>query len=177
MFDPTVYENLKVVLEGTVYDLDLSGEILVTNRSDVMDLSSLGRHYRIRFVLRGGGENTASPWAELHLEAKLEDLAAELLSRKGAEPGCTLTVKFGFLTHDPSRDCPAAGSSLESIWSGRPLITQTLSYVFGSENEGWHNEVLLEFGRKVNESHLDDFEGLLEHTLLSLSVLRDNFAS
>ena len=30
MFDPTAYENMRVVLEGIFYDKDLSGDILLS---------------------------------------------------------------------------------------------------------------------------------------------------
>ncbi len=34
MFDPTAFDNLKVIVEGAVYDFDLHGDILVTDRKD-----------------------------------------------------------------------------------------------------------------------------------------------
>ncbi|MDF0725751.1 hypothetical protein PY093_03360 [Cytobacillus sp. S13-E01] len=40
MFDPTIFDNLKVVIEGEVYDLDLTGDFLVTNRSDSIDIAN-----------------------------------------------------------------------------------------------------------------------------------------
>ena len=49
MFDPTIFDNLKVVAEGAVYDLDLQGEILITNRIDQVDLATLSRYYAITF--------------------------------------------------------------------------------------------------------------------------------
>ena len=39
MFDPTAYDNLKVILEGAVYDLDLSGELKIIERNDIVDLA------------------------------------------------------------------------------------------------------------------------------------------
>lgn len=49
MFDPTAFDNLKVIVEGAVYDFDLHGDILVTDRKDMMDLASLSRIYHISF--------------------------------------------------------------------------------------------------------------------------------
>jgi hypothetical protein len=51
LFDPTVYDNLKVVLEGAVYDLDLAGSILVTGREDWVNLADLSRTYKLTFVM------------------------------------------------------------------------------------------------------------------------------
>lgn len=36
MFDPTAFDNLKVIVEGAVYDFDLHGDILVTDRKDMI---------------------------------------------------------------------------------------------------------------------------------------------
>lgn len=52
MFDPTVFDNLKTVLEGAVYDLDLEGVILVINRNDLVDLAHFSRTYKITFQLQ-----------------------------------------------------------------------------------------------------------------------------
>ena len=43
MFDPTAYENMRVVLEGIFYDKDLSGEILVIDRNDIVNTAKLSR--------------------------------------------------------------------------------------------------------------------------------------
>lgn len=50
MFDPTAFENLKIVIEGAVYDRDFSGEILVTDRNDIINLAKLERRFEISFV-------------------------------------------------------------------------------------------------------------------------------
>ncbi|QNG61538.1 hypothetical protein H4O14_08705 [Bacillus sp. PAMC26568] len=41
MFDPTAFDNLKVVLEGEIYDADLEGIIEVIKRKDIVDLQQL----------------------------------------------------------------------------------------------------------------------------------------
>ncbi|UTW70295.1 hypothetical protein KHA80_06930 [Anaerobacillus sp. HL2] len=40
MFDPTIYENLKVVIEGEVYDHDMNGRILII-QIDIVDLATM----------------------------------------------------------------------------------------------------------------------------------------
>ncbi|GAA3327145.1 hypothetical protein GCM10020331_065930 [Ectobacillus funiculus] len=76
MFDPTVFENLKVVAEGAVYDLDLAGAILVTNRRDVIDLASMSRTYSIAFMLRDAEYDITALFS---LTADVKNLAGEIL--------------------------------------------------------------------------------------------------
>lgn len=40
MFDPTAFDNMKVVIEGAIYDLDLDGEISIIDRNDLLILQN-----------------------------------------------------------------------------------------------------------------------------------------
>ncbi|PQP87056.1 hypothetical protein CPT76_26000, partial [Paenibacillus sp. AR247] len=78
MFDPSIFDNLKVAVENLVYDLDnLDGVVRVTGRDDRMEMSVMSREFAIRFV-RSGNEAVT---AEIGLAASLADLAAELLEQ------------------------------------------------------------------------------------------------
>ena len=59
MFDPTIFDNMKVILEGYVYDLDFAGKIVVTGRMDRIEMSTMSRTYGIRFKEQGDGECSA----------------------------------------------------------------------------------------------------------------------
>ncbi|KPV55085.1 periplasmic component, partial [Paenibacillus sp. A3] len=48
MFDPTIFDNLKVVLEGHLYDLDAEQTIRVIGREDFIDLASMKRIFSMR---------------------------------------------------------------------------------------------------------------------------------
>lgn len=78
MFDPTAFENMKVVIEGAVYDLDLSGEIRVIDRNDLINTAKLSREFNISFT-KAGECQPQKVIAKFIMEAKLENLAAELL--------------------------------------------------------------------------------------------------
>jgi hypothetical protein len=41
MFDPTAFDNMKVVLEGALYDLDIMGEIIITDRNDLFNTAKM----------------------------------------------------------------------------------------------------------------------------------------
>jgi hypothetical protein len=142
MFDPTVFDNLKVVLEGCVYDYDLEEKIAVTGRSDIVDLATLTRTFSVRFTRRHPDVSQVSatspslPWgyredadpafrnmlehgaeAEIVLHAELRDLAGELLegSRTHTAYGCRLWTVFRMVTaHDQL--CGDIANLLTSLW-------------------------------------------------------------
>ncbi|MZQ87312.1 hypothetical protein GQF01_34865 [Paenibacillus sp. 5J-6] len=167
MFDPTIYDNIKVVLEGAVYDLDLDGKILITRREDLVDLSSMSRTYAIEFARKIDKPSKA----EINLHVHLSDLAAEILENPTAKPGCTLTIKLFTKVKNPEIECKHIEEQLGRIWEHRPQITQLLSYKFGIFPMMYHNQISLSFGRKVDESHLDDFPHLIGYAADSLTWL------
>jgi IS4 transposase len=49
MFDPTAFDNMKVIIEGLLYDKDLDGEYEITDRNDFVNLSKMDRLFSIRY--------------------------------------------------------------------------------------------------------------------------------
>ncbi len=48
MYDPTIYDNLKVAFENHIYDLDnLEHKITIMNRMDRMDYAVLARDFLV----------------------------------------------------------------------------------------------------------------------------------
>jgi hypothetical protein len=170
LFDPTIYENMKVIIEGAVYDLDLAGEILVTNRSDQVELSTMSRSYSIQFKLLGIGDTLT----ELYLSASTEDLSAEILENTTMNPGCTLQIGFQMKLHHQEDYCNMIEESLFEIWGNECAITQRLSYIYGNNQESaYTDEIYLDFGRKFSEAIIEDIPSLLEHVVLSLGKLNE----
>lgn len=167
MFDPTIYDNIKVVLEGAVYDLDLDGKIIITRRQDQVDLSSMSRTYAIEFARKIDKPSKA----EINLHVHLSDLAAEILENPSAKPGCTLTIKLFTKVKNPDIECPYIEEQLGAIWEQRPQVIQLLSYEYGLHPIFYHNQITLSFGRKVDESQIDDFPHLIAYAVDSLAWL------
>lgn len=44
---PTVFDNLKTVLEGSIYDFEIQGVLEVVSRDDLVDLANLTRTFRL----------------------------------------------------------------------------------------------------------------------------------
>lgn len=169
MFDPTIYENIKVVVEGAVYDLDLAGVILITNRIDRIELSTMSRYFALRFEEK---EKVQVPFkAEIQLYAGLEDLSAEILELKEKNPGCLLQVCFYLTVQDIEEECRAIQKILEGIWQNRPRIHQILSFEYGDKNQQYQNKIILDFERKINEEHIEDVHTVIDLTLHSLKTL------
>ncbi|MDB5053121.1 MAG: hypothetical protein JWM44_1171 [Bacilli bacterium] len=168
MFDPTIYENMKIIIEGAVYDLDLAGNLLVTNRSDRVELSTMSRAYFIQFKLLGKGETVA----EIYLAATTADLSAEILEKSSLTPGCIFEISFMLPVHQLDEDCIEIQQILQEIWGDSCVIKQKLFFEYGEgKREAYGNEVVLDFGRKFSESIVDDIPSLLDHIMISLQQL------
>lgn len=171
MFDPTVFENLKVAFENHLYDLDnLDERILITGRTDRMEMSVLSREFALEFRLTGEHAEKGVK-AQLHLTASIQDLASEILETPDAVPGCTLRLRFELLVHDVTSQCGQIEQALKKLWPDQ-RITQSLSYVYGATEAGKYTNVIeLVFDRKINEEQMQDIPELAEHIILTIQEL------
>lgn len=174
MFDPTVYENVKVVLEGSVYDLDLAGSIHITGREDRLDLSSLTRQYKLRFQLKGDREPAVT--AEVDLTAGLSELAAEVLEMNERPSGCFLSLSFELeLPPDTAPDdaCRSFLPILERIWSSRYIFRQHITYMAGEVPQRFNCRTEIDFDRRFGEEVIGDLPDMMDHVTLSLQELEE----
>jgi hypothetical protein len=178
MFDPTVYENMKVVLEGKIYEQDLSGEIRIVHRKDLIDLANMSRVYEVRFCLIKTDKQELTPFATIRLSASGEDLAGEILDLSSDSPwGCTMQVEFDVWMTILEQDIRRIYTILNETWGGRPQIRQKPAFeIIGDDMNSldpvsYHNQVLLDFGRKLGEEHMDDIERMVAYTIRSLERL------
>ena len=169
MYDPTIFENLKVAIENQVYDLDnLERKIDITNRVDRMDFATMARDFGIQFSLVDQQDITA----EIVLKASIEDLAAEMLEKPGKNPGCSLYIRFNKRVENIT-ECKKIEQTLSEIWESDVELTQTLSFVFEQETSIYLDEIEVAFNHKINEQHMGDIEDFLDYVLETLEVLND----
>ncbi|WP_123043480.1 hypothetical protein [Cohnella candidum] len=167
MFDPTVFENLKVALENQLYDLDnLTGEIRVVGRTDKLDMALMSREFSLRFELAEEGQAAA----EIRLYASLKELASEILEIPGEKPGCVLSLIFELPVSDVDGQCAKADLILRSLWQSAEPPVQTLRFVYG-EPDIFLNTAELRFNRKIDEDQMEDLPDLIRHALQSLREL------
>jgi hypothetical protein len=170
MFDPTVFDNLKVAFENQLYDLDnLAGQMRIINRVDRLDLSVLSREFALRLKLADHG----SVHAEIRLEASLKDLATEILEMPGDTPGCALGLRFYLDVEDVTGQCQRIQQILQDIWQPESPPVQTLSFVFGEDRVIYMDTVELKFHRQINEEQMADIPELIEHVLHTLAALEE----
>lgn len=168
MFDPTVFENLKVAFENQLYDLDtLDRKIDVINRLDRLEMAVMSREFALQFTLAGHKEVSA----EIQLTASLKELAAEILELEGQSPACTLRLRFYVKLSDVQSQCESIEKLLQKIWEPEVRPLQTVSYTFGEETPVYSNTIEVGFNRKISEEQMDDIPDLLKHMLQTLKEL------
>ena len=172
MFDPTVFDNLKVAFENDLYDLDnLDRRIAISDRKDTIEMSVMEREFRLQFHLVDRPEVSA----EVSIHASLKDLAAEILEQPDCEPGCSLTIRFYMMISDEQEQCRRIDAVLREIWEPAAALRQTLSHTYVAENESklaeWRNVMELNFSRHINEEQMGDIPELVQYMLESLEKL------
>lgn len=168
MYDPTVFENLKVAFENHVYDLDnIERKINIINRTDRMDFSIIKRDFSIEFVL----SDKPAVSAEIIIEASLEELASEIMEIPGKDPGCKLQLKFQKDIMDVSAECKSIELALKQIWEGDITITQHVSFEYGHLEQNYVNTISLSFQQKINEDNISEIEDFLASVIESLELL------
>ncbi|WP_301172593.1 hypothetical protein [Brevibacillus nitrificans] len=181
MFHPLVFDNIRVVLEGAVYDRDFEGAILITGRSDVMDMATFHRLFQIEFKLAEAAEKEEAVTAQMQLRTGLADIAAEQLEQPLTEQiGCTICIHFHLpmnVKNEIPEEAKAITSMLNDIWGHRPYITHLLKARMEESRFEWppervDNQITLDFYRKIDEGNIDDLRDLIDHTIESLQQLQ-----
>ncbi|SEM82313.1 hypothetical protein SAMN05192533_10642 [Mesobacillus persicus] len=171
MFDPTAFDNMKVVVEGAIYDRDLDGELLVTSRNDVVNLATLSRTFDMSFSLRH--QDSKRICAKLTIEAGLQNLAAELLKTEEALKltGCVVTVEFHLKHYYKDKSFLGIQEALESIWGTDRKIKQLVHLNPLKREEQIVNIVSVQFNRLILEEQVDDLIEMIDYLILSLKEL------
>lgn len=173
MFDPTAFDNIKVVIEGAIYDKDLEGEVLVTNRKDFVNLANLSRTFKLAFTLREASR--VNLFAELEIHAGLKNLAAELLEMDDSKTlaGCVITVVFHIQHRDDKALFVRIQEVLEGIWGRERMIEQTVKINPLKKCEILANEISVNFNRLILEEQMGDLTEMIDYIVLSLKQLED----
>lgn len=174
MYHPSVYDNLKVVLEGAVYDLDFSGDIEIVNRKDLVDHAIFERNYSIDFVVSEIGDLMRG---NITLTATLEDLATEKLNDNPEGAGSKLTLEIKTPVYEIETDCKQLQSILKKWTSGdlKGDIQQKLTYIYGESRNVFNNTISIQLQKRVAEEEPERISKVLEQVLLSMKEMNDYF--
>ncbi|MGE6259906.1 hypothetical protein ACQKCU_18840 [Heyndrickxia sporothermodurans] len=160
MFDPTAYDNLKVVIEGAAYDLDLDGQIKVIDRKDIVDLATLSRCYEITYCLNHSSEICA----KLTLKAKLNQLATELL-QAGNQKQVGAFVHISFYWNQEETNYMEI---IKQHWGPKYLYDERK---INSSLQGVQEEIIINFSRVITEEMVDDLVGMFHYSVDTLEEL------
>lgn len=172
MFDPTAFENMKVVLEGNLYDKDLSGEIKIIDRNDIINTAKLSRHYDLTFKLCSN--NVAKCSCKLTLSANIENLTAELLRSSLSDAdrlaGCTVTIELLFdHEYDESLNLKVE-QILKEIWGVRKIDLIVLMEPLTQWKKVKH-KAMVTFDRLIYEDQIDDLIEMIQYIVRSLAKM------
>ncbi|MBN8190669.1 hypothetical protein JI667_00785 [Bacillus sp. NTK074B] len=160
MFDPTAFDNLKVVFEGAVYDLDLTGEIQIVDRKDLFDFARYERCYQIHYSL----PSKKSCVVEFHMRADMGHFLAE--------------------RHQMTKK-NTAGADIQVVYKGEEIILHNrhlLMEAWGKDKQWEWKEVnssknpttyegVLTFDRVITEEMVDDVLQMIAFTVETLKQL------
>ncbi|WJY27600.1 MULTISPECIES: hypothetical protein [Sporosarcina] len=168
MYDPTIFDNLKVALENQLYDYEtIENLIIIEDRKDTMDFAKLAREFGLAFTLAGKPEVKS----EVILRAGVQDLAGEIMELPNAQPACTLALRFIVACEDPGSECPAVAQVLNSIWEGEITLSQTISYTYGEQGSSLLNTIDAVFEKRLTEENMNELPVFLQHVMDTLHVL------
>ncbi|ETI68460.1 hypothetical protein [Neobacillus vireti] len=159
MFDPTAFDNMKVVIEGALYDKDSSGDIVIIDRNDLINMAKMSRRFNVSFQLPN-----SSITAVIEMEAKLVNLAAELIpsSLSGQLAGCHVKLQFFLEQQHGKMEYHAIEDILLNVWGVTRKITMAVHYNPLEIEKKVSNVITVEFGRLIGEDQLDDLVEMTE---------------
>lgn len=174
MFDPTAFDNWKVVVEGAFYDSDREGAILVVGREDTVDLAGMSRFFSIGAALPG-----QTVRAELRMFSGMADFVGERHQVRLTEepPGIRLELRL-VLPGERVKDIAALHEKLDSLWSADADVLHTVKVAVDPHNpkasaarEESEYVIRLPFREKWGEDRLGDIDVLLKRILESLRAV------
>ncbi|WP_026563850.1 hypothetical protein [Bacillus sp. UNC41MFS5] len=173
MFDPTAFDNMKVVIEGALYDLDISGEIVISDRNDTVNMAKMSRTFDISFRLP-----EKKVMATIELKSGLVNLAAELLPSLQSEEqaGSMLSLQFRTTKDELDIDFTTLKAHLMDIWGPTRTITQSVLYDPLRIDSVHALIITIEFDRLIHEDQIEDLVEMTEFIITTLKKLNEEIS-
>ena len=171
-FDPTAFENMKVVAEGAFYDLDLEGKAIVTDRQDLINLAEMSRSFAITIQSHTAGGR--EPSGTVKMEAGLENLSSELL--KGGNPkeaGVRMMVQIDLTGPVSEAESQILYDTAEEIWGKERDISVIRTETKEGKNSAavYTAQCRICFGRLIGEDQIDDLPIMAGYLLETLDQI------
>ncbi|MFC7370559.1 hypothetical protein ACFQPF_02585 [Fictibacillus iocasae] len=155
MFHPSVYDNLKVVLEGAVYDADFEEKIIITGREDLLDMASAARKYKVSFSLKNGSHDMTG---YVSISSSLEDLYQEKINDLPEKAGCSFEYGLTLSVMDIDEDCLSIQHILAPVYGLDAHVQQDLLYQFGKPRGSYENRVRIAYNQPMCENDIPFLE-------------------
>lgn len=170
MFDPTAFDNMKVVIEGALYDLDIAGEIVITDRNDIMNMAKMSRSFDVHF--HNASTQPIIVTAKLEIKADLINLAAELLPDYigQKQSGCTINLQFFHTGITDEAQLQNIRQLFFDIWGETSQIIQSVTIT--PSTSLIHNCTSIEFDRLISENQMDDLVEMINFMIKTNDQLR-----
>ncbi|CAG9622018.1 hypothetical protein [Sutcliffiella rhizosphaerae] len=155
MFDPSVFDNLKVVMEGDIYELDLLGMIKVVGRSDIVDLANMSRSFKMELT------KDKNIFGHIQLSSDIENISGELLHKINS-PGCIAQIKFTKPLQNHTTlivEVEQWQSKLQHVWPHRQIIMKVVNTFSGDDQDFVTAEIV--FDRLIYEENIDDLREMV----------------
>lgn len=175
MFDPTAFDNMKVVIEGALYDLDLAGEIVITDRNDIVNMAKMSRSFDVHF--QQPSTKQAIVTAKLEIRADLINLTAELLpnSLSQKQAGCIIRLQFYHHGITDEAQLKKIKEIFNDIWGETRQIS--LSVTLTPSKSLVQNCISIEFDRLISEDQMDDLVEMIEFMMKTNEQLQSYLRS
>ncbi|MED4226786.1 hypothetical protein [Neobacillus cucumis] len=167
MFDPTAFDNMKVVFEGALYDRDNKGEIIIMDRNDWVNLAKMSRQFEVMFQLPESRVR-----AKIEMKSNMVNLAAELLSsiQNEQQAGCYLKLKF-VIEKTEVLNFQELKKILLDVWGdGREISVNTYNHPLEKEKDQL-TILTVSFGRLITEEQIEDLFEMTDFMITTLEQL------
>lgn len=172
MFDPTAFDNMKVVIEGAIYDLDFSGGIKIIDRNDYLNTAKMSRIFNMTFQLNKASELSSS--VKFEMEAGLINLASELIPDVIDHlSGCHITLVFELERPNEFKNYQGIDAIFKEVWGTSRKVIQSVRFN-PIKQEKLTIFITVDFERMIGEEQMDDLVAMIDsmvHTLEKLDQL------
>ncbi|MED3625066.1 hypothetical protein [Neobacillus thermocopriae] len=171
MFDPTAFDNMKVIIEGALYDHDMAGDINIIDRNDWVNIAKMSRQFNISFTFPQDSKRTTS--ATIELQSGVSNLAAELTPEFVTSKLSGAFVKLFFTLHHPNETnyYQVIETIILDIWGHSRTITQQVEWNPLNSQETIKNVVTIDFNRMITEEQMEDLLEMTRYMIITLEKL------
>lgn len=170
MFDPTAFDNMKVIVEGILYDKDLDGDYLIIDRDDFMNLSKMNREFSITYKKNSVKSNVSCKFT---LATTAKDLYAELIA-SSEDVGCYIEQTFFFNKEIETEILQRSLMLLQNHTKQQFNVFHNIKQSFFDKNKT-ETSLIIKFSKKITEDEFDQLEELIHISEIMLQWFDEKY--